>query len=49
VGSRDKKVVPLYSDNPRWKDDFEISKMIFAEAGVDVLLVRDYKLGFQKV
>jgi deoxycytidylate deaminase len=34
------RVVAPYSDNLRWVSDFEISKMQFREAGVELLLVK---------
>jgi dCMP deaminase len=37
-----KRVVAPYSENPRWVDDFELSKMQFKEAGVDVCLMHDW-------
>ena len=33
------RVVAPYSDNPRWIQDFEISKMQFREAGVELDLI----------
>jgi dCMP deaminase len=33
------RVVAPYSDNPRWAADFEISKMQFREAGVELILI----------
>lgn len=34
-----KKVVAPYNDNPRWVDDFELSKQLFKEAGVELFLI----------
>lgn len=34
-----KRCVAPWSDNPRWKDDFELSKQMFKEAGVEVVLL----------
>jgi dCMP deaminase len=33
-----KRVVSLKNDNPRWKDSFKLSTMLFDEAGVEVKL-----------
>ena len=34
-----KTVIAPFNDNPRWKDSFEITKTLFAEAGVDLILL----------
>ncbi len=34
-----KRCVAPFSDNPRWKDDFELSTQMFKEAGVQVDLL----------
>jgi len=34
-----KRCVAPWSDNPRWKDDFELSHQMFREAGVEVCLL----------
>jgi dCMP deaminase len=34
-----KRCVAPWSDNPRWKDDFELSQQMFKEAGVEVVLL----------
>jgi dCMP deaminase len=34
-----KRCVAPFSDNPRWKDEFELSQQIFREAGVAVELL----------
>lgn len=34
-----KKVVAPYNENPRWVDDFELSKQLFKEAGVELFLI----------
>jgi deoxycytidylate deaminase len=34
-----KEVIAPNSDNPRWIDDFMLAQEIFAEAGVQVLLL----------
>lgn len=34
-----KRCVAPWSDNPRWKDDFELSTQMFKEAGVEVTLM----------
>lgn len=31
------KVVTVYDPNPRWADSFELSRMIFREAGVELI------------
>jgi len=36
-----KRVVAPVSDNPRWQEDFALSRQLFAEAGVEVLLLED--------
>lgn len=33
------EVIAPFSDNPRWKDDFELSQKLFSEAGVKVRLL----------
>ena len=34
-----KTVVAPFNDNPRWKDSFEITQTLFAEAGVELILL----------
>lgn len=34
-----KRCVAPWSDNPRWKDDFELSQQMFKEANVEVCLL----------
>lgn len=36
-----KRAVAPYSDNPRWKDDFVLTRMQFEEAGVTLEEIRD--------
>ncbi len=36
-----KRAVAPYSDNPRWKEDFELTQQQFKEAGVELCLFRD--------
>lgn len=35
------RVVAPVNDNPRWQEDFDIAKTMFAEAGVEVVLMED--------
>lgn len=35
------RVVAPISDNPRWQEDMEISKKLFQEAGVEVVLLKN--------
>ena len=34
-----KTVIAPFNDNPRWKDSFEITQTLFAEAGVELILL----------
>lgn len=34
------RVVSFYSDNPRWVEDFKLSTELFAEAGVELVLLQ---------
>jgi len=34
-------VVAPYSDNPRWQEDFELSKQLFDEAGVELVILEN--------
>lgn len=38
-----KKVVAPVSDNPRWQEDFALSKQLFTEAGVQVNLIQGFE------
>lgn len=37
------KVVAPVSDNPRWQEDFALSKQLFSEAGVQVDLIEGFE------
>jgi len=39
-----KRIVAPYSENPRWKEEFELASMQFKEAGVEVCLLRDIEI-----
>jgi dCMP deaminase len=39
-----KKVVAPLSDNPRWQEDMKLSMEMFAEAGVEVVLLKPEEL-----
>lgn len=36
------RIVAPYSDNPRWIEDFKLSSELFAEKGVEVILLKDF-------